>query len=67
MHNTDTAPTTDDVLRIAGGLEDLKQRLVASKDYDDVMAIYAALRGLELDLMHLTTLAGHKATKLVMG
>jgi hypothetical protein len=66
MDNTATAP---DVLHIVNGLLDLKQRLMAVAgrgDYDGVMAIYAAMRGIELDVMSLTTLAGKLATDLVM-
>jgi hypothetical protein len=69
MTNTLTAATSDDVLRIAVGLDDLKQRLMAVAgrgDYDGVMAIYAAMRGIELDVMNLTTFAGKLATDLVM-
>jgi hypothetical protein len=35
-------------------------------DYDGVMAIYGAMRGIELDVMNLTTFAGKLATDLVM-
>jgi hypothetical protein len=69
MPNTLTAATSDDVLRIASGLADLKQRLLAlgrTGDYDGVMEIYAAMRGIELDTLKLTTLAGKLATDLVM-
>ena len=69
MDNTLTAATSDDVLRIAVGLDDLKRRLHAEAkagNYDGVMAIYASMRGLELDVMSLTTLAGKLATDLVM-
>ncbi len=58
-----------DVLYIASGLADLKQRLIAAAsrgDYDGVMAIYGAMRGIELDVMNLTTFAGKLATDLVM-
>jgi hypothetical protein len=64
-----TAATSDDVLRIAVGLDDLKRRLHAEAkagNYEGVMAIYAAMRGIELDVMSLTTLAGKLATDLVM-
>jgi hypothetical protein len=64
-----TAATSDDVLRIAVGLDDLRRRLKAEAgagNYEGVMAIYAAMRGLELDVMSLTTLAGKLATDLVM-
>jgi hypothetical protein len=57
------------VLRIAVGLDDLRRRLkVEAKagNYDGVMAIYATMRGIELDVMSLTTLAGKLATDLVM-
>jgi hypothetical protein len=66
MDNTATAP---DVLHIVKGLLDLKQRLMAVAgrgDYDGVMAIYGAMRGIELDVMNLTTFAGKLATDLVM-
>jgi hypothetical protein len=69
MANTLTAATSDDVLRIAVGLDDLRRRLKAEAkagNYDGVMAIYAAMRGIELDVMSLTTLAGKLATDLVM-
>ncbi len=59
----------DDVLRIAVGLDDLRRRLRVEAHagrYDEVMAIYAAMRGIELDVMSLTTLAGKLATDLVM-
>jgi hypothetical protein len=57
------------VLRIAVGLDDLRRRLKAEAGaghYEGVMAIYAAMRGIELDVMSLTTLAGKLATDLVM-
>jgi hypothetical protein len=69
MANTLTAATSDDVLRIAVGLDDLRKRLrvdAHAGNYDAVMAIYAAMRGIELDVMSLTTLAGKLATDLVM-
>ena len=69
MDNTLTAATSDDVLRIAVGLDDLRRRLKAEAgagNYEPVMAIYAAMRGIELDVMSLTTLAGKLATDLVM-
>jgi hypothetical protein len=69
MANTLTAATSDDVLRIAVGLDDLRRRLKAEAkagNYEGVMAIYASMRGLELDVMSLTTLAGKLATDLVM-
>jgi hypothetical protein len=66
MDNTVTAP---DVLSISTGLVALKQRLMLEAqagDYDGVMAIYGAMRGIELDVMNLTTFAGKLATDLVM-
>jgi hypothetical protein len=57
------------VLAISTGLDDLKRRLHAEAkagNYDGVMAIYASMRGIELDVMSLTTLAGKLATDLVM-
>jgi hypothetical protein len=61
--------TSDDVLRIAVGLADLKQRLLAlgrAGDYDAIMEVYGAMRGIEIDTLALTTLAGKLATDLVM-
>ncbi len=69
MPNTLTAANSDDVLRIAVGLDDLRRRLkveAQAGNYEGVMAIYAAMRGIELDVMSLTTLAGKLATDLVM-
>jgi hypothetical protein len=66
MDNTATAP---DVLSIATGLVALKERLMLEAqagNYDGVMAIYGAMRGIELDVMNLTTFAGKLATDLVM-
>jgi hypothetical protein len=64
-----TTASPDDVLRIAVGLDDLRRRLkieAGAGNYEGVMAIYASMRGIELDVMGLTTLAGKLATDLVM-
>ena len=53
---------------IAWRLESLRGLLtVQHPDFDEVHAIYAQLRALEMDLSHLTSLYGHKLAALRAG
>ncbi len=59
---------TLDVLQIATGLDALRRRLqglTTKEQYQEARAAYAAMRGIEIDVLSLTTFAGDVVDKLV--